>query len=72
VHLSDGAGRGREFVEQYGWTFPVIDDEGWEHASRYGVAGHPAVVLVDEHGRVAGGFYGPGDAGLWDDLAAAR
>ena len=34
-------------------------------------AGHPATILIDEFGRVAGGFYGPGDVGSWDELTAA-
>lgn len=70
MHLSDGPARGREFVEEYGWTFPVIDDEGWGQAAKYGIAGHPAIVLVDQHGRLVGGFYGPGEGSQWDELSA--
>lgn len=47
----------------------MIEDD-WSRAGSLGVAGHPAVVLVDAEGRVVGGFYGPGDAVSWDELAA--
>lgn len=48
----------------------MIDDPDWRYAAPYGIAGHPATLLVDAHGRVVGGFYGPADAAAWDLLAA--
>lgn len=49
----------------------MIEDTDWAQASGWGIRGHPAVVLVDEHGRIAGGFYGEGNAASWDELLAA-
>jgi hypothetical protein len=68
--VRDGEEAAREFVERYGWMFPVIEDQVYEQASKLGMAGQPAVILIDAEGRVVGGFYGPGDAGDWDELAA--
>lgn len=68
VHVADGDDRGREFVERHGWQFPVLSDNDWQQISQWGIAGHPATILIDEYGRVAGGFYGPGEAASWNDL----
>ncbi len=68
--MRDGEDAAREFVARYGWTFPVIEDQGFEQAGKLGLAGHPAVLLVDDDGRVVGGFYGPGDTAAWDELAS--
>ena len=48
----------------------MIEDPGFEQASRLGLVGHPAVMLVDAQGRIVGGFYGPGEAAEWDALVA--
>lgn len=68
VHLTDGNAKGRRFVERHGWTFPVISDTDWEQAGRWGIRGHPAIVLLDAEGGIAGGFYGGGDDAGWDEL----
>jgi peroxiredoxin len=70
VHLTDGADRGRDFLERHGWTFPALDDPEWELAAQWGVTGHPAIFLLDHHGRLVGGSYGEGNADTWDALAA--
>lgn len=70
ISVRDGADAAREFVERYGWTFPVIEDRGFEQAGRLGLVGHPAVMLIDAEGRLVGGFYGPGEKADWDELAA--
>jgi hypothetical protein len=48
----------------------VIEDRGFEQAAKLGLVGHPAVMLIDADGRVVGGFYGPGEAEDWDELAS--
>lgn len=70
VHVTDGDDAGKSFVDAYGWDFPILSDNDWQQISQWGIAGHPATILIDEFGRVAGGFYGPGDAANWDDLAS--
>jgi peroxiredoxin len=71
VHVTDGDDAGRDFANEYGWQFPILSDNDWGQISQWGIAGHPATILIDEFGRVAGRFYGPGDAGSWDQLVAA-
>lgn len=71
MHVTDGDDAGRSYVEKYGWDFPVLSDNDWEQISKWGVAGHPATILIDEFGRVANGFYGPGDTEDWEELASS-
>ena len=71
MHVTDGDEAGKEFAEKYGWEFPILSDNDWGQISQWGIAGHPATILIDEFGRVANGFYGPGDASSWDELTAA-
>ena len=49
----------------------MLSDNDWEQIRQWGIAGHPATVLIDEFGRVANGFYGPGESDTWDDLVAS-
>ena len=71
MSFNDSADAARDFVEKYDWSgFPTIDDEDQSVVAKWGVAGHPAVVLVDEQGGIVGGFYGEGTASSWDELAA--
>ena len=70
VHLTDGDDNGRKFVEKHGWSFPILSDNDWVAAGKWGVQGHPALVLLDPYGRVVAGRYGAGDEAAWDELAA--
>ena len=49
----------------------MLSDNDWEQIRQWGITGHPATVLIDEFGRVANGFYGPGESDTWDDLVAS-
>ena len=71
VHVTDGDEAGREYAEKYSWDFPVLSDNNWDQIRQWGIAGHPATILIDEFGRVANGFYGPAEAEDWDELVGA-
>ena len=47
----------------------MIEDQGFEQATKLGIVGHPAVMLIDAEGGVVGGFYGPGEEADWEELA---
>ena len=68
--MNDTPDDARAFGRKYGWEFPIIDDQDRSEAGKLGIAGHPAVILVDENGGIVGGFYGEGDPASWDELAA--
>ena len=42
----------REFIKQYGYTFPVLMDRDNKVANQFGVFGIPVTVFVDEKGVV--------------------
>jgi peroxiredoxin len=42
----------REFIKQYGYTFPVLMDRDNKVANQFGVFGIPVTVFVDERGVV--------------------
>ena len=70
MHVTDSDDAGRSFADEHRWRFPTLSDSDWGQISQWGISGHPATILIDEFGRIAGGFYGRGDANAWDDLIA--
>lgn len=47
-----------DFVDQYGLTFTVLWDETFQTWQHFGVAGQPAVALVDGQGELLGSWFG--------------
>jgi peroxiredoxin len=43
----------RRKVDQYGFQFPVVVQEGWKLSKEYGIFGAPVAFLIDEDGRIA-------------------
>ena len=54
----------RLFVEDFGFTFPVLMDSQFEVNDRYQVRVVPTSILIDRKGRVAQRFLGAKD---WND-----
>ena len=52
VSVDDHAGVVQEYVEDYGFTFPVLLDRGRVVASNYNVSVFPTSYVVDAGGRV--------------------
>ena len=42
----------REYIKQYGYTFPVLMDRDNKVANRFGVFGLPVSVFIDEKGVI--------------------
>lgn len=59
----------REFIDEYGWTWPSLSDPDVELAGSLGLYGHPAVAVLDENGQVAARHIGGGDEATWEALA---
>lgn len=46
-----------QFVETYGWTFPVLLDENGRLAELYRVMGYPTSFIIDRDGVLRNQFY---------------
>jgi cytochrome c biogenesis protein CcmG/thiol:disulfide interchange protein DsbE len=56
------------FIQEFGWTFPVLQARGDGVAGHYGVVGLPATIILDREGRISEVLQGPQTA---DDLRRA-
>lgn len=54
-----GAQRVQSFVEEFGFTFPIVLDETGEVAKQYGVITIPTTIFIDEAGNVIERISGP-------------
>ena len=68
LNVADTSERGRAFVRRHGWTWQQIADPARRRAKLLGVDYQPAVVLIDEEGRIAGRFDGEGEEADWQAL----
>lgn len=59
VDYTDREDSGRQFVEKYGWTFPILDDPDGIYGARYHLNGLPTTVVLDSKGRIAETLRGP-------------
>ena len=44
----------RKFIEERGFSFPVLLDRDGKVASQYGVRAHPIAYLIDPEGNIVG------------------
>jgi peroxiredoxin len=58
----------RQFVSQWGATWPAVLDPGGTLANAYGVTSPPTTFLIDPAGRVAGVYLGPTTKAQLDSL----
>ena len=73
VDYTDREGPGRQFVDKYGWTFPILDDPDGIYGARYHLGGLPTTVVLDSKGRIVETLRGPQTAAdLQRAVAAAR
>ena len=54
VNIKDSAVGAREFIEEYGITYPVVSDPGEDLARELGVKGIPETFFVDAEGLFVG------------------
>ena len=68
--MADTPDEGREFVEQYEWSWPSISDPDRALARSLGADYQPHVFVIDAQGRVVTSYEGRGDSATWESLAA--
>jgi cytochrome c biogenesis protein CcmG/thiol:disulfide interchange protein DsbE len=59
VDYTDREGAGRDFVREYGWTFPILDDPDGVYGARYHLPGLPTTVVLDAKGNIVETLRGP-------------
>ena len=68
VDYTDQPSGARDFIHEYGWTFPVLEDPDGVYGARYAFSGLPTTVVLDSRGRIVETLRGPQTAA---DLRAA-
>ena len=59
VDYTDAAGGARDFIRQYGWTFPNLGDPNGTYGERYRFTGLPSTAVIDREGRITEILRGP-------------
>lgn len=62
VDYTDQGDAARSFIQQYGWTFPVLSDPDGIYGARYGINGLPTTVVLNSQGRIIQVLSGPQSA----------
>jgi cytochrome c biogenesis protein CcmG/thiol:disulfide interchange protein DsbE len=63
VDYSDDAGNARDFIREFGLSYPILRDSDGKVGDRYGVTGLPATAIIDSKGRIVELLRGPQTAG---------
>jgi cytochrome c biogenesis protein CcmG/thiol:disulfide interchange protein DsbE len=58
----DFRGEARDFVQDYGLTFPIVYDGPGDISATYGVTGYPETFVIDREGRVVDAIVGAVDS----------
>jgi peroxiredoxin len=58
VNLQEGAGPVESFVDEHGYTYPVLLDSSGRTGGMYGVRSIPSTFLIDRDGTLLGMFVG--------------
>jgi cytochrome c biogenesis protein CcmG/thiol:disulfide interchange protein DsbE len=61
VDALDEIGHARDFVEEYGLTYPMLRDGDGSTRESYGILGFPETFAIDRQGRIAAMARGPVD-----------
>jgi cytochrome c biogenesis protein CcmG/thiol:disulfide interchange protein DsbE len=59
VDYTDKSDNARDFIRQYGWTFPVLSDPDGIYGARFRFSGLPTTVVLDPRGRIVETLRGP-------------
>lgn len=62
VNYKDSSVAAREFMEEYGMTYPVVSDSNEDLAEELGVKGIPETFFIDADGAFVGNVSGPRQA----------
>jgi peroxiredoxin len=58
VNLQEGAGPVQSFIDEHGYTYPILLDGGGRTGGMYGVRAIPSTFLIDRDGTLLGMFVG--------------
>ncbi len=73
VDYTDKEDSAREFIDEYGWTFPVLSDPNGIFGARFSFSGLPTTVAIDSQGRIVETLRGPQTVSdLREAIAAAQ
>jgi cytochrome c biogenesis protein CcmG, thiol:disulfide interchange protein DsbE len=73
VDYTDQEDSAREFIHEYGWTFPVLSDPNGVYGARFSFSGLPTTVAIDPQGRIVETLRGPQtESDFREALDAAR
>jgi cytochrome c biogenesis protein CcmG/thiol:disulfide interchange protein DsbE len=61
VDVLDLSGDARDFIREYGLSYPMLRDRDGETQGRWGITGLPETFVIDPEGRVAALKRGPVD-----------
>src|SRR5918998_6716028 len=61
VDVLDVSSDAREFVREYGLTYPMLRDRDGDSQADFGVLAYPETVVIDREGRIAAIERGPVD-----------
>jgi cytochrome c biogenesis protein CcmG/thiol:disulfide interchange protein DsbE len=59
IDYTDQTDAGREFIHEYGWSFPILEDPEGIYGARYRFSGLPTTVVLDSQGRIVQTLHGP-------------
>lgn len=59
VDYTDTPSGARDFIHEYGWTFPVLEDPDGIYGARYEFSGLPTTVVLNSRGQIVETLRGP-------------
>lgn len=59
VDYTDRSSAAEDFIQKYGWTFPILADPDGIYGARYEFSGLPTTVVLDSRGRIVETLRGP-------------
>lgn len=62
VDYTDQTDAGREFIDEYGWSFPILEDPDGIYGARYRFSGLPTTVVLNSKGQIVETLRGPQSA----------
>jgi cytochrome c biogenesis protein CcmG, thiol:disulfide interchange protein DsbE len=61
VDVLDVSSDARDFVREFGLSYPMLRDKGGDTLDSYGVIAYPETFVIDRNGRIAASRRGPVD-----------
>lgn len=59
IDYTDREDRGRAFIREHGWRFPVLSDPNGVYGAHFGFSGLPTAIVLDPAGKISAILRGP-------------